>query len=102
METDLSVLATVVELAFKAASTRQKPTMTPDLCPHILLVLDEQSCGAINQTRRVRHVLLSLALPLLSLRGAGVYSAFFSLFLPLEVLCSEVISSLNNFTSTAH
>lgn len=34
--------------------------MTPDLCPHILLALDEQACGAINQTRRVRYVLLSL------------------------------------------
>lgn len=84
METDLSVWATMVEFAFKEASTRQKPRMTPDLCPHILLVLDEQPCGAINQTRRIRHVLLSLMLPLLSLQGVGVYSAssfFFSFYL---------------------
>lgn len=29
-------------------------------CPHILLPLDEQACGAINQTPHGRHILLSM------------------------------------------
>lgn len=85
METDLSVWVTMVELAFKEASTRQKPRMTPDLCPHILLVLDEQPCGAINQTRRVRHVLLSLgwarAPSSTPPRGRRPLCSFFSFYL---------------------
>lgn len=37
---------------FKDLNTRQNPGMKPDLCPHILLLLDERACGAINQTQR--------------------------------------------------
>lgn len=47
------------KLAIEDLNSCQNPTMRPDLCPHILLPLDEQACGAINQTQHGRHILLS-------------------------------------------
>ncbi len=80
MEIDLLVWATLEKLVLKDLNTCQNPRMRPDLCPHILLPLDEQACGAINQMRHGRHILLSLGqaqLHLLSLRGTSILSAFY-------------------------
>lgn len=77
---DLLVWDTFEKLVLKDLNTCQNPKMRPDLCPHILLPLDEQACGAINQTQHGRHILLSLGqaqLHLLSLRGTNSHSAVY-------------------------
>lgn len=80
MEIDLLVWATLEKLVLRDLNPCQNPRTRPDLRPHILLPLDEQACGAINQTQHGRHILLSLGQPqlhLLSLGGTSLHSAFY-------------------------
>lgn len=61
-------------------NTCQNPRMKPDLCPHILLPLDEQACAAINQMQHGRHILLSLGQARLQPPSPGdtvLHSAFY-------------------------
>lgn len=77
---DLLAWATLEKLVLQDLHTCQNPRMTPDLCPHILLPLDEQACGAINQTQHGRHILLShgrARLHPLSLRGTDLNAFYF-------------------------
>lgn len=88
---------------FKDLNTRQNPGMKPDLCPHILLPLDERACGAINQTQRGQTHPLKALLRLGSVSDpseAPTSPLHFTFESALQ-RC-KVISSLNNFAAARH